>query len=215
MAWTRHTLTSGHTRHCYGSAVKHCCARRRLTTSVACISRMHLYLHSTVYHGCIKTGLRLTRLNLSSAIYPRSVDRDLNSKEPRLDGVKITELISTTWSRDLRTEPQPFVPSEMTEKSDAVGYDLTSYPVHIPMQERLGHGARIQLRRHKNEAEINRATHSARQDWQRYIGPIDTFGNANPYHGNFVSLVLPFTQPDRVAVLAYLIECQSLHLRGP
>lgn len=99
-------------------------------------------------------------------------------------------------------------------KPDAVDYDLTSRPVQISLRERLGHGVGIQLRRHKNEAEINRATHSARQDWRRYIGPIDTFGNANPYHGSFVSLVLPFTLPDRVAVLAYLIECQSLHIGG-
>jgi hypothetical protein len=99
-------------------------------------------------------------------------------------------------------------------KPDAVDYDLTSRPVQISLRERLGHGVGIQLRRHKNEAEINRATHSARQDWRRYIGPIDTFGNANPYHGSFVSLVLPFTLPDRVAVLAYLIECQSLHVGG-
>jgi ophiobolin F synthase len=99
-------------------------------------------------------------------------------------------------------------------KPDTVDYDLTSRPVHISLQERLGHGVGIQLRRHKNEAAINRATHSARRDWRRYIGPIDTFGNANPYHGSFVSLVLPFTLPDRVAVLAYLIECQSLHIGG-
>jgi hypothetical protein len=100
-----------------------------------------------------------------------------------------------------------------TEKPDIVGYALTSYPVDISSQEHLGFGVGYELRRHKNEAAINQATHSARQDWQRYIGPIDTFGNANPYHGNFVSLVLPFTLPDRVAVLAYLIECQSWYIR--
>jgi hypothetical protein len=102
-----------------------------------------------------------------------------------------------------------------TEKPDIVGYDLTSCPVHVSWQQRLGFGDGYKPRRHKNEAGINRAIHSARLDWQRYIGPIDKFGSANPYHGNFVSLVLPFTLPDRVAVLAYLIECRSLYIKDP
>jgi hypothetical protein len=102
-----------------------------------------------------------------------------------------------------------------TEKPDTVGYDLASSPVHVSLQQRLGFGVGYEPRRHNNEAGINRATHSARLDWQRYIGPIDKFGGANPYHGNFVSLVLPFTLPDRVAVLTYLIECRSLYIKDP
>jgi len=96
-----------------------------------------------------------------------------------------------------------------TERSDVACYDLTSDLVQISLQGRLAFGVGYQLRRHKHEAEINRATHAARQDWQRYIGPIKTFGNANPYHGNFVSLTIPLTLPDRVAVTAYLLECWS------
>lgn len=100
-----------------------------------------------------------------------------------------------------------------TEENPGVrDYDLTSYPVHISLQERLGFSDGYQLRRHKNEADIYRAIHSARQDWQRYIGPIETFGTANPYHGDFMSLTLPLTLSDRVDVIAYLIECWSWYL---
>jgi hypothetical protein len=112
------------------------------------------------------------------------------------------------------TGPGSIVPFKMipTDQSEVVGHDVYSYPVDISLQERLGFGAGYQLRRHNNalEAEANHAVHSARQDWHRYIGPIETFGNANPYHGNALSIALPFTLPDRVAVIAYLLECWSL-----
>lgn len=64
-----------------------------------------------------------------------------------------------------------------------------------------------ELRRHKNEAAANLAVFQARRDWIKYIGPIDTFADCNPYHGNFVSLVLPFSHPERVHITAYFMEC--------
>lgn len=88
-------------------------------------------------------------------------------------------------------------------------YDSTSSIVHVSPQERLGFCTGYEIRRHKNESEANRAIHRARQDWLRYIGPTTTFANANPYHGNFASLVLPFTLPERVAISAYFLECRS------
>lgn len=80
------------------------------------------------------------------------------------------------------------------------------------LEARLGFCPRYQLRRHKNEDKINNGVHWARQDWHRYIGPTDVFGNANPYHGNFTSLVLPFTLPDRVEIIAYFLECKLSHI---
>ena len=102
----------------------------------------------------------------------------------------------------------------MSDKPDLLDYNLTSHPVQISLQERLGFGEGFQLRRHNNtlEAKANQAIHSARRDWHRYIGPIETFGNANPYHGNGISIALPLTLPDRVAAVAYLFECWSLQI---
>jgi hypothetical protein len=95
----------------------------------------------------------------------------------------------------------------LSDKSDVTGYDFTSNVVHISSEERFGFAVGYQLRRHRDEAKAHEAFNSCRRDWQRYIGPIEQFGNANPYHGNFLSLTLPYTLPDRVPVIGYLLEC--------
>lgn len=88
-------------------------------------------------------------------------------------------------------------------------YDSTSKLVDISDRDLLGLGGGLQLRRHIAEAVANDAMHEARTDWRRYIGPIDTFADANPYDGNFVALVLPFTSPNRIKVSAYFMECKA------
>jgi hypothetical protein len=87
-------------------------------------------------------------------------------------------------------------------------YDKTSHIVPISNKELQGFGKGYTLRNHKDEDVVNNASHTARQDWVRYVGPIETFGGCNPYHGNFTSLTLPFTQPERLAICAYFIECK-------
>lgn len=88
-------------------------------------------------------------------------------------------------------------------------YDRTSYIAEGTSDtDRHGLGGSLTPRRHRWESLINSAMLEARNDWQRLIGPIETFADANPYHGNFVALVLPYTQPDRLKVSAYFMECK-------
>ncbi|KAL2139942.1 hypothetical protein VTI28DRAFT_4454 [Corynascus sepedonium] len=49
------------------------------------------------------------------------------------------------------------------------------------------------------------------QDWARYIGPVGEFGNFNPIDGNFTALVLPLCKPERVKLVAYILEYAFLH----
>lgn len=63
------------------------------------------------------------------------------------------------------------------------------------------------LRRSKWEAEANAGSHEARMDWMKYIGPIEEFGGCNPINGNFSAVALPLTRPDRLRLVAYLLEC--------
>ncbi|KAK5124909.1 hypothetical protein LTR85_001099 [Meristemomyces frigidus] len=70
----------------------------------------------------------------------------------------------------------------------------------------LGFCQGYQLRRHRDDAIANDGAHEARRDWMEHIGPIEQFGSCNPYDGNFTSLVLPFTKPDRLRLAAYIHE---------
>lgn len=76
--------------------------------------------------------------------------------------------------------------------------------------DKHGLGGSSESRRHNDEELEVRACHAARQDWLKYIGPTQTFASANPYHGYFLSLVLPYTRPERLAISAYLMECECL-----
>lgn len=67
-----------------------------------------------------------------------------------------------------------------------------------------------ELRRHKHEDRANEGSLRCREDWTRYIGPIERWGNCNPYEGHFTSVVLPLCRPDRLALAAYIFECQDL-----
>ncbi|GAB1315557.1 geranylgeranyl pyrophosphate synthetase [Madurella fahalii] len=67
------------------------------------------------------------------------------------------------------------------------------------------------LRRHRYESLANAGCHEARQDWTRYIRPAEAFGNCNPVNGNFAALVLPLTLPERLSLVAYILEYAFLH----
>jgi hypothetical protein len=96
---------------------------------------------------------------------------------------------------------------DIKERFDRL-YNSTSELVDMSDRDLSGLGNGLRLRRHKAEAVANTAIHEARTDWRRYIGPMDTFADANPYDGNFVALVLPFTRLDRVEISAYFMECK-------
>lgn len=89
-------------------------------------------------------------------------------------------------------------------------YDKASYIVSIDEEEHQGFSKSFTLRKSRDEAAANDGSHLARKDWQRFIGPIDAFGACNPYQGNFTSLALPYTQPERIGICAYFIECMCI-----
>jgi hypothetical protein len=86
--------------------------------------------------------------------------------------------------------------------------DQTSYLVDFSLDETHGLCANYPLRRHKFEAETNAGCHEARSDWIKYIGPIEQFGGCNPINGNFTAVVLPLSKPERLRLIAYVLECK-------
>jgi ophiobolin F synthase len=83
-------------------------------------------------------------------------------------------------------------------------YDAASHVVTIEDDTLQGFSRDFTLRK------ANDGSHLLRKDWQRFIGPIDAFGGCNPYQGNFTSLALPYTQPERIGICAYFIECMCV-----
>src|SRR6202012_2150657 len=68
------------------------------------------------------------------------------------------------------------------------------------------------LRRHKHEQNANEGSFRCRDDWRKYIGPIERWGSCNPYDGHFAAVVLPLCKPERLALVSYIFECKrSLH----
>jgi hypothetical protein len=88
--------------------------------------------------------------------------------------------------------------------------DLTSYAVDISQHDTQGFADCFPARRHKYETQTNSGCHEAREDWSRYIGSVDEFGNVNPINGNFTALVLPLCKPERLRLIAYTLECKQL-----
>jgi hypothetical protein len=86
--------------------------------------------------------------------------------------------------------------------------DLTSYVVKFSPNDTHGLASNYTLRRHKFEAEANAGCHEARSDWIKYIGPIEEFGGCNPINGNFTAVVLPLSKPERLRLIAYVLECE-------
>jgi hypothetical protein len=87
--------------------------------------------------------------------------------------------------------------------------DNTSYPVDISEYSIDGFCQNYELRRHRFESEANAGCHEARSDWVQHIGPIQEFGGFNPDNGNFTALVLPLCRPDRLRLVAYVLECKT------
>ncbi|KAF2202999.1 geranylgeranyl pyrophosphate synthase [Delitschia confertaspora ATCC 74209] len=88
---------------------------------------------------------------------------------------------------------------------------LTSHLVDLSQYDTHGLCANYTLRRHKFEKEANAGCHEARSDWIKYIGPIKGFGNCNPINGNFTAVVLPLCKPERIRLLAYVLEYAFLY----
>ncbi|USP73611.1 fusicoccadiene synthase [Curvularia clavata] len=83
----------------------------------------------------------------------------------------------------------------------------------IPISQYNTHGlcSNYTLRRHKYEAEANAGCREARSDWIKYIGPIEQFGGCNPINGNFSAVVLPLCRPERLRLIAYVLEYAFLY----
>jgi hypothetical protein len=79
--------------------------------------------------------------------------------------------------------------------------DLTRYATH-------GFCPDYTLKIHRHETLANAGCYEARRDWARCIGPSDGFGGCNPFNGNFTALVLPLCKPERLSLVAYIIECR-------
>jgi ophiobolin F synthase len=86
--------------------------------------------------------------------------------------------------------------------------DATSVEVNIANYDTHGLCSKYTLRRHKYESEANAGCYEARSDWIKYVGPADLFGGCNPIDGNFSALALPLCKPERLRLVAYVIECE-------
>ncbi|RYN20222.1 Fusicoccadiene synthase [Alternaria tenuissima] len=85
--------------------------------------------------------------------------------------------------------------------------DETSYLVSLSHYDTHSLCSDYTLRRHKYESEANAGCYEARQDWIKYVGPIEEFGGCNPINGNSSAVVLPLTKPERLRMIAYVLEC--------
>jgi hypothetical protein len=88
--------------------------------------------------------------------------------------------------------------------------DHTSDPLDLSQFDTQGFCPGYPLRRHRYENLANSGSYEARQDWIHYVGPAEEFGSCNPTNGNFTALVLPLTKPERLHLVAYLIECEFI-----
>ncbi|KAL2021599.1 hypothetical protein VTK56DRAFT_6952 [Thermocarpiscus australiensis] len=89
--------------------------------------------------------------------------------------------------------------------------NATSDVIDISQYDTQGFCPGYTLRRHRYESLANAGCHEARQDWIQYIGPVSEFGNCNPVNGNFTAVVLPLCKPERLRLVAYVIEYAFIH----
>ncbi|KAK4120553.1 terpenoid synthase [Parathielavia appendiculata] len=82
--------------------------------------------------------------------------------------------------------------------------DIAQYAAH-------GFCPAYPLKRHRHETLANAGYHEAREDWAKYIGPACEFGGCNPLDGNFTAVVLPLCRPERLRLVAYILEYAFLH----
>ncbi|KAI5376644.1 hypothetical protein J4E82_004590 [Alternaria postmessia] len=97
------------------------------------------------------------------------------------------------------------------DKPKQASADETSYLVSLSHYDTSSLCSDYTLRRHKYEPEANAGCYEARQDWIIYVGPIEEFGGCNPINGNFSAVVLPLTKPERLRMIAYVLEYAFLY----
>jgi ophiobolin F synthase len=100
------------------------------------------------------------------------------------------------------------------DRSKQVLADETSYLVPLSHYDTQSLCSFYTLRRHKFESEANAGCYEARQDWIKYIGAIEEFGGCNPINGNFTAVALPLTKPERLRLIAYVLECKMPTIRN-
>lgn len=86
--------------------------------------------------------------------------------------------------------------------------DARSYAIKLSQYDTHGFCQDYPHRRHHYESLANAGCYEARRDWIQYIGPVSAFGNCNPINGNFTSVVLPLCKPERLKLVAYVLECK-------
>lgn len=86
--------------------------------------------------------------------------------------------------------------------------DHTSEVIGLSQHDTHGFCPEYTLRRHKYESLANAGSLEARRDWAEYVAPCDKFGGCNPYNGNFTAVVMPGCRPDRIRLVAYVLECK-------
>ncbi|KAF1941360.1 terpenoid synthase [Clathrospora elynae] len=66
------------------------------------------------------------------------------------------------------------------------------------------------LRRHESEAEAIKGCEEARADWEKHVGSPGP-GSANQVDGTFCAIVLPLCLPERLGLVAYVLEYAFLY----
>ena len=95
-------------------------------------------------------------------------------------------------------------------EADGLSYIVSSGPSGVD-----GLCCNYELRRHRYEHLADEGAQSCRDDWVKYIGPLERWGCCNPWEGNFGSVVLPFCKPERLALMSYIFECMYGPLTEP
>jgi hypothetical protein len=98
------------------------------------------------------------------------------------------------------------------DKAAAPSDDQVALPLDISSYDTYGFCLDYPLARHKFEVEANAGSHEARLDWAKYVGLTDQFGGCNPINGNFTAVVLPLCRPERLRLVAYVLECECAHM---
>jgi hypothetical protein len=93
-------------------------------------------------------------------------------------------------------------------------HERTAETLEIAQYATHGFCPAYPLKRHRHEKLANAGCHEAREDWAKYIGPAREFGGCNPLDGNFTALALPLCKPERLKLVAYLLECTFLSSSG-
>ncbi|KAJ9364273.1 geranylgeranyl pyrophosphate synthase [Paecilomyces variotii] len=89
--------------------------------------------------------------------------------------------------------------------------DERSYTVPRESSDIEGFCDGYALRRHKFEDKAIEGSLQCREDWLKYIGPIERWGCNSPWEGHFGTVVLPLCKPERLGVISYIFEYAFLY----